>query len=723
MALLGLFQALARSLDVVTDPAIAFWTDTMRSKWGRRKPFLVGGCLPYGLCIVLLMTPPVDLGPVGVSIWFGATYILYFLMWTVTVIPYDALAPELTDNPEDRSRLFLLCSIFDGIGSLVAVTLPVGLVKVVKWWRAPDFSSCGPPANRSVYSSQTFSIGLSSCSTHMSEKRKQMSWTISSAEIIVGLDADKCLSDVFNVSQGRYAGHPDENSFCNCTAICAQATELDNTRTSYFAVGCFFGLWYVVSMLNCSHRVKERSQLATSKLPDPSPIVPTLLRTFNNRPFNLLLPAWVCDALVNATVAALMPYFVIYIVQPEFQTLADGNGRECHGGANQEWRCQSPQVLGACVLALLLCASLATPAWYGMRRCFGKRSTWLLWSLSMACTNPLFLIIEKGDVHFCIIIAAVNGIPFGAKWLADDILADVIDYDEFLTGNRAEATYTMFKSFLPKVAAIPASALPIAMLEIFGYKEPIDGVYQEQVGSDGVKLRWYITSTIIFLPTTLSLLAFMLKLRFPIHTREQIMKISEGIGAHVLGASFKDPISGVSFHPPEQLVDSDLGAADLLDTFPGMQPVLRLLNDVQDGLLALKNITQFQLTMSLGLMIAAIISFAFTAHVLVSDDPDLQRFQVVPVLVMVLFGVSINLVVFTCKRWYAGRRLQMEWKAGTDGVWTLPDGSHCSRLLERIISKRTEIAATKQLDTGVVSGLRSLCMSIRQGMRSRQRGS
>ena len=41
----------------------------------------------------------------------------------------------------------------------------------------------------------------------------------------------------------------------------------------------------------------------------------------------------------------------------------------------------------------------------------------------------------------------------GAKFLADAVLADVIDYDEFLTGARSEATYMMFKSFLPKVRA------------------------------------------------------------------------------------------------------------------------------------------------------------------------------------------------------------------------------------------------------------------------------
>ena len=67
--------------------------------------------------------------------WFGCTYILYFLTWTYTVIPYDALAPELTDNPDDRSRLFLMCSLCDGFGSLFAVSLPVGLVGAIALFR------------------------------------------------------------------------------------------------------------------------------------------------------------------------------------------------------------------------------------------------------------------------------------------------------------------------------------------------------------------------------------------------------------------------------------------------------------------------------------------------------------------------------------------------------------------------------------------------------------
>ena len=51
------------------------------------------------------------------------------------------------------------------------------------------------------------------------------------------------------------------------------------------------------------------------------------------------------------------------------------------------------QVLGAAVLALLCVACISTPIWYCLRRMLGKRNTWLLWSFSMACTNPMFILV------------------------------------------------------------------------------------------------------------------------------------------------------------------------------------------------------------------------------------------------------------------------------------------------------------------------------------------
>merc|ERR1719326_1484743 len=77
-------------------------------------------------------------------------------------------------------------------------------------------------------------------------------------------------------------------------------------------------------------------------------------------------------------------------------------------------------------------------------------------------------------------VTAMNGVPFGAKFLNDAILADIVDYDEFLTANRKEATYFMAKSFIPKVVQIPAAVLPIALLPAVGYLQPVKGVVQYQ---------------------------------------------------------------------------------------------------------------------------------------------------------------------------------------------------------------------------------------------------
>ena len=69
---------------------------------------LIGNwCLPRGQKNLINY-----MGASGTEMWFGIFYICFFLMTTYTQIPYDALGPELTDNPDDRSRVFFFCTIF-----------------------------------------------------------------------------------------------------------------------------------------------------------------------------------------------------------------------------------------------------------------------------------------------------------------------------------------------------------------------------------------------------------------------------------------------------------------------------------------------------------------------------------------------------------------------------------------------------------------------------------
>merc|ERR1719230_787716 len=100
--MIALFTAMARSLDVVSDPLMSYITDSASCDklpaWlsGRRKPFMFFGCFVYsGLLFCLLNPPYAEETPL--SMWFGIVYTLYFLSNTVTTIPYDALAPELSE--------------------------------------------------------------------------------------------------------------------------------------------------------------------------------------------------------------------------------------------------------------------------------------------------------------------------------------------------------------------------------------------------------------------------------------------------------------------------------------------------------------------------------------------------------------------------------------------------------------------------------------------------
>jgi hypothetical protein len=258
-----------------------------------------------------------------------------------------------------------------------------------------------------------------------------------------------------------------------------------------------------------------------------------------------------------------------YVVQPEYMEICnDIEAKEARGFV-LDW-CKSENVIAVSVVLVLFAAVLSIPMWALMLKCVGKRNTWLAWSFTMACTNVLYFFVDgsggKEAYLLCFIVSFLNGLPFGAKFLSDAILADVIDYDEFLTGARSEATYMMFKSFLPKIAAIPASAIPIALLGVFGHKPPVDGVIQKQISTC---LVTYIRVCIIAIPTFLSVVAFILKLRYPLRTKKQNELVGVGIGQHLAGKSSVCPISGTVYEVVE-LDQTEKTEAYRLDNFMGL---------------------------------------------------------------------------------------------------------------------------------------------------------
>lgn len=102
----GVVLSLALVWDGITDPLVGGWSDRLRSRFGRRHPFLALSILPLGLGFVGLFTPPQSI--IENTTWLGG-WLLFWTLWirtflTTFSIPHLALSAEITRDYQERSN-------------------------------------------------------------------------------------------------------------------------------------------------------------------------------------------------------------------------------------------------------------------------------------------------------------------------------------------------------------------------------------------------------------------------------------------------------------------------------------------------------------------------------------------------------------------------------------------------------------------------------------------
>lgn len=78
--------------------------DRTRSRWGKFRPWVLFGALPFRIVCVLAYSTP-DLSMNGKMIYAAITYTLLTLLYTVVNIPYCALGGVITNDPTQRISL------------------------------------------------------------------------------------------------------------------------------------------------------------------------------------------------------------------------------------------------------------------------------------------------------------------------------------------------------------------------------------------------------------------------------------------------------------------------------------------------------------------------------------------------------------------------------------------------------------------------------------------
>lgn len=121
LAMVGLMLVLSRLTDVITDPILGVMSDSFRSKFGRRKPFIVIGLPMMILATWFVFVPPS--APTLDYLFWGLFFM--YLGFTIVDIPYAAWGAELSSNYDERSKIAATRGAFGSLGSLLTLSIPV----------------------------------------------------------------------------------------------------------------------------------------------------------------------------------------------------------------------------------------------------------------------------------------------------------------------------------------------------------------------------------------------------------------------------------------------------------------------------------------------------------------------------------------------------------------------------------------------------------------------
>lgn len=118
--LAGILGALPRLLDAITDPIMGFISDNTKSKWGRRKPYILLGSVITGVTFMIMWQLNPENSQLYNFVYFLIVSIFFYIGYTIFATPLIGLGYEMTPDYNERTRLMAVSQWMGQIAWMIA---------------------------------------------------------------------------------------------------------------------------------------------------------------------------------------------------------------------------------------------------------------------------------------------------------------------------------------------------------------------------------------------------------------------------------------------------------------------------------------------------------------------------------------------------------------------------------------------------------------------------
>ncbi len=452
----GTMLLVTRIWDAINDPLVGYLADRTRSRWGRFRPYLIWGAVPFAISgIVTFYTP--DLGPTGKLVYAYVSYLLVMTCYTAINIPYGALMGVISPSSLERTSVSTYRFVLAFIGGIIVQYF---MLDLVAWFGQVDGTDAEVVDERKgfFWTMVVFSVAAVLLFWITFATTRERVQPEAGGKLTIKEDFRFVLTS-WRLHQTFIAG-------LSLLILLATEFSLPVVATLVFVYGGLSLMSFALRRWLEIDRAESRQQ---------STLAFDFHDLIGNGPWLVLLMFGFFQ-LMGAFIrgGAILYYFKYYCGQPTLAStfLVAGSLASISG---------------------MLMTKTATK-WIGKRRLMGVVNA------SLATSTFGFFFLDADQVGWMLSLHVIGSLLAGpGPVLLWAMYADVVDYSEWRTHRRATGLVFSAATFSHKFGCAIGAAVAGLLLDGFGYVPPIDGIDQAQSEPVLTGLRWMMSIIPAFL--------------------------------------------------------------------------------------------------------------------------------------------------------------------------------------------------------------------------------